>query len=231
MKVIIIGGKDQILKDVTFCLQVRYPEIMILNISEGIQGLKTLEMESPDLVLVDSSLPDIKTLDLIVKVRDFSDVALVILSSQQTELERAELLEAGADDYVNMPFSPIEFLSKIAALLRRTMRTGFKAHRVLTIGNITVDFNAHEVFSSGKRVHLTPIEYNLLLELIRNPGSVLTNDMLLEKIWGSEYSDGQSFGFVKKYVHRLRTKLEDDSNSPRLIVNERGVGYKFVKLI
>jgi two-component system, OmpR family, KDP operon response regulator KdpE len=229
MKSVIISNEERVTKDITLCLQVRYPDVGVVNITEGPSGIEFIEKESPDLVLVDCSLPDMRPVDMITTIREFSDVALIALCSIQTELERAELLEKGADEYIVIPFSPIEFLSIVGALLRRTLKLGFKAARTISIGSLTIDFNSREVLSSGKRIHLTPIEYNLLSELVRNQGNVLPNALLLEKIWGSDYGDGQAF--VKKYVHRLRTKLEVDSDCPRLIVNERGVGYKFVKLV
>jgi two-component system, OmpR family, KDP operon response regulator KdpE len=229
MKSVIISNGERVTKDITLCLQVRYPDAEVVNITRGLTGIEFIEKESPDLVLVDCSLPDMTPVDIITTIREFSDVALITLCSIQTELERAELLEKGADEYVVIPFSPIELLAIVGALLRRTLRLGFKAQKTVSIGSLTIDFNSREVLSSGKRVHLTPIEYNLLSELVRNQGNVLPNTLLLEKIWGADYGDGQAF--VKKYVHRLRTKLEVDSDCPRLIVNERGVGYKFVKLV
>ena len=227
MKAAVIGAEERVAKDITFCLQVRYPDITVISTAEGLRGLEVLETEPPDIVLAGCSPPDIKSVDLIKRIRGFSDVALLILSSGQTELERAELLEAGADEYVIMPFSPIEFLAIVSALLRRTMGLGFAPQRRFSIGNLVIDFVAREVFSSGTRVHLTPTEYNLLSELVRNQGSVITSGLLLQKVWGSEYSAEPSF--VKKYIHRLRSKIEDDSGNPRFIVNERGVGYKLVK--
>ena len=230
MKVIVIEYDKQVIKDISFCLEVRYPDVTVMAVAKGQQGIDLLGAESPNLVIVGSHLPDMPTLDIISKIREFSDVALIVLSEEQTGLERAKELEMGADDYIIKPFSPIEFLAKVRALLRRIQGDGFKPQSFVTIGNeLAINFATREVLLSGKRLNLTPTEYHLLSELVRNEGRVLTHSILLEKVWGSEYVDDSSF--VKKYVHRLRSKIEPDVDSPQMIVNERGVGYRFVKII
>jgi DNA-binding response OmpR family regulator len=230
VKALMIDDDEQSIKDVAFCLQVRYPDTNIITVSEGRRGIELIGTESPDIVLIGSSLPDISTVELIRGIRKNSDVGLIVLAEKQTDLERAEELEIGADEYVIKPFSPIEFLAKINALLRRINGLGFKAQRVVTIGDeLVINFNTREVFHSGKRVNLTPLEYQLLAELIKNEGRVLTHGTIMEKVWGAEYVDDPSF--VKKYVYRLRTKIETDASNPRMIINERGVGYRFAKIV
>lgn len=228
MKFLVIENSEQVVKDISFCLHVRYPDVNVIAVSKGLQGLEMVEEEPPDLVLVDSSLPDMPTLDFISKVREFSDVGLIVITDEQNSLERAKELEMGADDYIIKPFNPIEFLARVRALLRRTDVRGFEPQRLVTIGNeISVNFATREVFIAGKRKNLTPTEFELLSELVRNEGKILTHSNLLEKIWGSEYLDDPSF--VKKYVHRLRSKIEPDTNNPKMIITERGIGYRFVK--
>ncbi len=145
-------------------------------------------------------------------------------------MDRARGLEAGADEYVTKPFSPIELLARVRALLRRTQRIGFKREHLLSMGSeLAINFSTHEVLVSGKRVKLTPIEYNLLAELVRNEGRVLTHHALLEKVWGSEYTNDPNF--VKKYIYRLRSKLEPNASDPQLLLNERGIGYRFIRQI
>jgi len=230
VKVLVIEHNQQVVRDISFCLHVRYPEAIIVSVAEGLKGIDMVETEAPDLVMVDSSLPDIDTLDLISKIREFSDVPLFILSEAETDMDRARGLEAGADEYVTKPFSPIELLAKVKALLRRTQGLGFKSERSVSFGGkLTINFTTHEVLVSGKLVKLTPIEYDLLSELVRNEGRVLTHRVLLEKVWGSEYANDCSF--VKKYIYRLRSKLEPDARKPQMLLIERGVGYKFVRPI
>ncbi len=228
MKVLVIEDNRQVIRDISFCLRVRYPEVMVVSVVEGSKGIDMVETESPDLVMVDSSLPDIDTLDLVSKIREFSDVPLIILYETETDMDRARGLEAGADEYVIKPFSPIELLARVRALLRRTQGLGFKPERLVSIGGeLTINFTTREVILSGMRVKLTPVEYHLLSELVRNEGRVLTHRVLLEKVWGSEYTD--DFSFVKKYIYRLRSKLEPDASKPQMLLTERGVGYKFVR--
>jgi len=209
---------------------VRYPEAIIVSASEGSKGIEMIETESPDLVMADSSIPDIDTLDLVGKIREFSDIPLIILSEGETDMDRARGLEAGADEYVTKPFSPIELLARVRALLRRTQRIGFKRERLFSMGSeLTINFSTHEVLVSGKQVKLTPTEYNLLSELVRNEGRVLTHHALLEKVWGSEYTNDPSF--VKKYIYRLRSKLEPNARDPQLLLTERGIGYRFIRRV
>jgi len=228
VRVLVIEENQQVVRDISSSLQVRYPECIIISVSEGARGVEMVETDSPDLVMVDSSLPDIGILDLISRIREFSDVLLVILSEAETDMDRARGLEAGADEYITKPFSPIELLAKIKALFRRVHGDGFiPEHAVFSGGDITINFTTHEVLLSDKQVRLTPIEFRLLSELARNEGRVLTHRNLLEKVWGMEYADDCSF--TKKYVCRLRKKLCGDSNSQQIIRTERGVGYKLVK--
>ncbi len=227
MKVLVIEDKQQVIRDITFCLQVRYPEATIISVAEGRKGMEMIETELPDLVLVDFSLPDINTLDLVNKIREFSDVSLIILSEAETDINIAKGLEAGADEYIIKPFSPIEFLAKVKAVLRRTQGLGFKPVHSVSFGELRINFNTQEVFLSGKQVKLTPIEYHLLAQLVRNEGRVLTHSNLLEKVWGSEYESDRSS--IKKYIYRLRSKLEHDVSNPQMLLTERGVGYRFIK--
>jgi len=230
MKVLIIEDARQVVTDISFCLKIRYPEVIVISVAEGPKGIEMVETEAPDLVMVDSSLPDMDTLDLISEIREFSDVPLIILSEAGANMNGAKGLEAGADEYIIKPFSPIELLARIRALLRRTQGLGFKPEGFVYIGNnLAIDFSTREVFLSGKRVKLTPIEYNLLSVLTRNEGRLLTHCALLEKVWGSEYAN--DYGFLKKYIYRLRCKLEVDPGKPQLLLTERGVGYRFVKPI
>jgi two-component system KDP operon response regulator KdpE len=230
VRVLIIEDEQNVIRDISLCLQVRYPECIIISASDGERGMEMVETESPDLVVTDSSLRDISIVDLINRIREFSDVPLVVLSEADTDMDRARGLEAGADDYVTKPFSPIELLAKIKALFRRTHGNGFTPeHAVFSCGNITINFTTREVLLSGKQVRLTPIEFRLLSELVRNEGKVLTHRRLLEKVWGTEFVD--DLRFTKKYIHRLRQKLDDDPNNPRIIQTERGVGYKFVETL
>lgn len=230
MKVLVVEDKQQVIRDISFCLQIRYPEVSVVSVAEGPKGIEMVETESPDLVMVDSSLPDTDTLNLVSRIREFSNVPLIILSETERDMDRARSLEMGADECVTKPFNPIELLARVRALLRRTQGVGFKPERLISFsGKLTINFTTREVFLSGKRVKLTPIEYYLLSELVRNEGRVLTHGTLLERVWGSE--DGVDYNSVKKYIYRLRSKLEPDASKPQMLLTERGIGYRFVRPI
>ncbi len=230
MKVLVIEDNKQVVRDISFCLQVRYPEVIVVSVAKGKKGIEMVETEAPDLVMADSSLPDIATTDLVSKIREFSDVPLIVLSEAETEMDRARELESGADEYITKPISPIELLARVKALLRRTQGIGFKSESLVSIGGeLSINFGTREVFLSGKRIKLTPIEYHLLSELARNNGRVLTHGTLLEKVWGLEETD--DYSCIKKYIRRLRTKLEHDASMPQILLTERGVGYRFIKHI
>ena len=227
MKVLVIEDNRQVVRDITFCLQVRYPEIVVVSIPDGPKGIDMVETESPDLVMIDSSLPGIATPDLVSEIREFSEVPLIILYEAETEMDIAKGLEAGADDYIAKPFSPIELLARIRALLRRTQALGFKPERSVSVnGKLAINFTTREVFVSDKRVKLTPTEYRLLSELVKNQNKVITHHSLLEKVWGPEYD--RDFSFTRRYIYRLRQKLNDDSDKPQMIHTEHGVGYMFI---
>ncbi len=228
MKVLVIEDDKRVVSDITFSLRLRYPEAVVVSVGVGTKGIDMVETEAPDLVVADSSLPDMDILHLISEIRRFSDVPLFVLSEAETDIDRAKGLEAGADEYVKKPFSPVELLATVQALLRRTRGTGFKAERLVFLdGQLTINFTSREVIRSGKLIKLTPIEYSLLSELVRNEGRVLTHRTLLEKVWGTEYA--ADYSFIKKYICRLRSKLEADASKPQMLRIERGVGYKFVR--
>ncbi len=227
MKILIVEVEKRLIKDIAFCLAVRYPDATIISAANGQEGIEMIETEMPDLAIVASSPPDMDALDFISKTRQFSDVPLLTFTEGESDIDRAMALEAGADDYIPKPFSPIELIARVKALLRRTCGLGFKREQALSAGNLTINFGTREVSLHGRRVKLTPLEYGLLVELARNEGRVLPHRVLLEKVWGSEYI--ADYTFVKKYIYRLRSKLEPDPDNPQMFLCERGIGYRFIK--
>ena len=229
MKVLMIGIEDQVVNDMTFCLRVRYPEIEVITSEDGQSGLEILESDTSDIVILGSSIADMKIKEMISNVRESNDTVLIVLSDGHSEVRLAEYLEAGADDCITAKFSPIEFLARIAALLRRIQGTSFKPERIVAIGGdrLSVNLSTREVLCSGKSIHLTPTEFGLLCELIKNAGKILPQQVLTERLRGPDYEIDQTF--IKKYIHRLRSKIENEPTKPQLIINERGMGYKLVK--
>ena len=225
MKVLVIENEAKALNDISFCINVLYPDGEVISLAEGLKALKTLEADSPQLIIAASSLPDLPSRDLVKRIRKVSAVPLVVITEGEDVSDKARLLEEGADECVRKPISPIEFLSVVRALVRRTSGLGYKQEQAISLGNgVSVNIGTREVFAHDVRVNLTPQECTLLFELVRNRGRVVTSQFLLERAWGTEYV--QERDFLKKYVYRLRCKLEADPSKPKMILSERGIGYK-----
>ena len=228
MKLLIIEDSPEIIEAVSLCFELRWPEISTVSSDKGNKGVELAESESPDLIILDIGLPDIDGFEVLRQVRLFSDVPVIILTVRGAELDKIKGLEMGADDYLTKPFSHMELLARVKAVLRRSQMPELRGdEKPFVHGKLKVDFSSREITVDSNPVKLTPIEYNLLYQMIRNEGRVLTHRFLLEKVWGEEYTDATDY--LKKYIQRLRQKLEDDSENPRLIVTERGVGYKLMK--
>ena len=229
MKVLLIGDDQKVMKHISFSLHLRWPNTTVVSAAVGSRGIELTKAESPDVVMVDFSLPDMSCADLVTRIREFSYVPLIVLMGEESEMDRAELLEAGADEYFVKPFSPTDVQARVNALLRRTRGEGFKpGHLPFVAGNLEINFATRQVFVSGVPVELSPLEYDLLCELVTNEGRVLTHRALLEKVWGPEYVS--DLPLVKDLMYRLRKKLGCGENHRQLIRSERGVGYKFMEL-
>jgi len=228
LKFLVIEDNPDIVDTVSLCFELRWPEVEIISAVEGGQGLKLFKAESPDVIILDLGLPDMDGFDVLKKVRSSSNVPVVILTVRGDEMDKVKGLELGADDYITKPFSHIELLARIKAVLRRTRLPEFKTgEKPFRSPGLTIDFSTRTVTVRGQPISLTPIEYNLLHYLVVNEGTVLTHWALLEKVWGEEYTDSSEY--LKVYIQRLRNKLEADPSNPRLLISERGIGYKFVR--
>jgi len=226
MKTLMIG-EDRVAEEISLYIQCRWSDAKIISTVEGEQGIELVEKESPDLLLVDISLRDLQYIDFITNIRSFSDIPIILLADKENGIGKARGLEAGADECFVRPFEPIDFLARVKALLRRVHGDGFISDGCsFEAGNLQINFTTHEVFHSGNRSHLTPTEYKLLQLLVRNQGRVISHEMVLDRVWGPMYDDPS---YIKKYIYRLRQKLGDDSQNPRLLMSERGTGYRFVR--
>ena len=230
MKILVIGNNWKGIKEMQFCLHISWQDVVVVSTEDAQKGIEMVEAELPDVVTVGSTLTtDIDVIEVITRIREFSDVPLMVMAEERNDINNAWYLEAGADDYINMPFNPIEFLAKVRVLLRRTCGLGFnlKQEKPIAIGDrASIDTTMREVKISDKQVKLTPIEYRLLLELARNQGKIVSHKLLMERVWGSDYID--DVDFVKRYIYRLRQKLEPSIGKPFLI-SERGIGYRLLR--
>lgn len=191
---------------------------------EAEEGLELARTNHPDVVILDLNLPDMDGVDLILTVREHSDLPIIVLSARETERDRVVALDAGADDYVSKPFGVDELLARVRVALRRIAPP---ASTAIWEGNdLSVDFERRRVLVRGQDVHLTPTEYSLLKAFVRHRDRVLTDRMLLQEVWGPEYGDESHYLHV--YVARLRKKIEADPQHPQHLLTEPGVGYRLV---
>ena len=223
MKVLLVGGSEELCATLRVVLRVRWHNIELSHVANWRESLSVLRREEPVLVLVDCSSDVAVCCDLISQVRSFSDVPLVVVGDGEDVTAKVRALETGADDWIHASSIPMEFIARVNALLRRYRTESESAMALYSNGPLSIDFATQEARISGRRLGLTPTEFKVLCLLARHEGTVVTREALLSTVWGSEsYSDPE---FVKKYIHRLRVKLEDDPADPRIIVNRRGVGY------
>jgi len=227
VKILLIEDDELVIKNLCFWLKVRYPQAVIVSVARGRRALDLIESEMPDLVMIASPLPGTDVLSLIGEIRAFSTVPLIILSSAQSDSEKAAVLEAGADAIAAKPFGPLEIAAWVKVVLRDVPGNDSYENDVVAVGGeLRVNFTTQEVFVSGRPVRMTPIEYRLLTCLLRNAGKLVSQRFLLEKVWGFEYVGEDNL--IKPHLCRLRRKLGDDPANPQLIRNERGRGYRFI---
>ena len=190
------------------------------------QGLTDAATRRPDLIILDLGLPDADGMNFIGEFRSWSQVPIIVLSARVEERDKIASLDAGADDYLIKPFGVGELLARVRAALRRGQDAGAAREPVFEFGDIKVDRTARIVTRAGLEVHLTPIEYRLLMLLIANVGRVLTHRQILHSIWGPSHT--QDGHYVRVHMGHLRQKLEHDAAQPRYIHTETGVGYRLV---
>ena len=191
----------------------------------GQEGLMQAATRAPDVVLLDLGLPDIDGLEVTRRLREWSDVPIIVISAREQEQDKIKALDAGADDYLTKPFGAGELLARIRVAMRhKALREAGKHESIFTLGNLRVDLARRQVFLNEKEVHLTPIEYKLLTVLIKNAGKVLTHRQLLKEVWGPPYLTETQY--LRVYMAQLRHKLEADPARPSFLINEPGVGYR-----
>jgi DNA-binding response OmpR family regulator len=212
----------------------RYVRLMEANlVSEGYQVIKAsngqeavdaVDKYHPDLVLLDVMMPVISGFDACERIREFSNVPIVMVTAKGDEQDRVKGLDVGADDYIVKPYSATELLARVRAVLRRAQLSGGSFQQSTFIhGDLKIDFARAEVFRDEEIVFLSATEYRLLLQFAQNLGRILTSEELLENVWGQEYRDDKEILWVS--ISRLRQKLEENPKSPKHIVTRAGLGY------
>lgn len=188
-------------------------------------GLSDIVAQKADLVLLDLGLPDMDGMDVIKKVRQWSELPIIVVSARDQDREKAAALDEGADDYLTKPFSVTELLARIRVAIRHMNKSGStKSQSVLTVGDLSIDLDKRMVYLKEENIHLTPLEYNLLALLFKNAGKVLTTQYIIKEIYGIKYgSDTQA---LRALMAGLRRKIEETPARPRYILTEIGVGYR-----
>ncbi len=194
-------------------------------VDNGPEALTQARQHKPDLVILDLNLPGMDGIEVAARLRQESDVYILMLTARSEESDRVAGLRIGADDYLTKPFSPRELVARVEAILRRSRATEQAPHHVFLFKQIRVDADAHEVYAGETLLNLTSTEFNLLLELVRHAGRVLTRDQLIDRVWGVDFYGNDRV--VDVYVGQVRRKLEEVTGV-QLIQTVRGVGYKFV---
>lgn len=203
---------------------------VVSGATTGLEGLERIRGELPDLAILDVNLPDLSGFEVLRQVRQADGVPCIMLTVQDDEDARVKGLELGADDYVGKPFGHRELISRIKAVLRRAEAPAPLArNRVQVDERLTVDFDRRLAEVEGEPVHLRPTEYRLLHHLMNHPGRLLSHENLLSRVWGPEYRDDTQL--LRLYINYLRKKIEPDPGHPRYIMNERGLGYRFVDYV
>lgn len=229
LKVLLVEDDSAIVESVALIFQLRWPTAKLLSTMYGDKGVEMAQIESPDIVVLDLGLPDTDGYQVLRRIRNFSDVPIVILTVRGEEIDKIRGLELGADDYIVKPFLPGEFLARIKAVTRR-MHTvenkGVMGGKPFIKGRLRIDFSSEEVIIGDKPLKLSPREYELLHHLMMNEGKVLSNEELLRTI--SEPEEKLSVEFLRVLIKRLKEKVEGEMGNFTMIIDDGGKGYKFV---
>lgn len=200
-----------------------------ITATNGENAVMQASSHNPDVVLLDLGLPDIDGVDVIKKIRTWSEMPIIVISARTEDKDKIDALDAGADDYLTKPFSVEELLARIRVTERRlsAIQSSNKSESVFVNGNLKIDYAAGCAYLSGEELHLTPIEYKLLCLLSRNVGKVLTHTFITQKIWGAAWES--NIASLRVFMATLRKKIEPSADSPQYIQTHVGIGYRLVK--
>jgi len=222
-RILIVDDELPILRAVTPLLRSRGYEVR--SAVNGANGLSEVEADPPDLLIVDLGLPDIDGLEVCRRVRERSNVPIIVLSARHSEKDKVAALDLGADDYVTKPFGPDELLARVRACLRRSQGSPEEETGTLVRSDLTIDFERHRVLRGEEEIRLTPKEFELLVFLARHPGKVLTHRTILKAVWGPHaVSEPQ---YLRVLMASLRKKIETEPGHPKYVLTEPWVGYRF----
>ena len=222
-KILLIEDEE----DVVVLLRFRFEQegYEVLSAANGVEGLRILQQEHPHLVLLDVMMPRMNGWETCKRIRQYSDVPIIMLTALGQEADKVRGLEMGADDFVTKPFSLAELIARVRAALRRGRQPLSENVTVQIDERLIVDRAQRQVVVDGQKTELSPTEFRILDCFLDNQGRILTHQSLLTQVWGWEYLDETDY--LKVYIHHLRKKIEENPSKPSSIVTERGLGYRF----
>ena len=222
-KILVIEDEEDVVRLLRFRLEQEGYEV--LSACNGVEGLRVLQQENPSLVVLDVMMPRMNGWETCKRIRQYSDVPIIMLTALGQETDKVRGLELGADDYVTKPFSLAELVARVRAALRRGAQPLAANVTVQIDERLMVDRAKRQVVVNGQKTELSPTEFRILDCFLDNLGRILTHQSLLTQVWGWEYLDETDY--LKVYIHHLRKKIEENPSKPRYIVTERGLGYRF----
>lgn len=221
-RVLVVDDEDQILKTLRTNLKARGYEVH--TASDGESALALAARHHPDVVILDLGLPGMDGIEVISGLRGWTEIPIIVLSAREQEADKVLALDAGADDFVTKPFGMDELLARLRAAVRRGAPPKSESP-VIETAHFSVDLSAKKTRVGGQDVRLTPTEWHLVEMLVRNPGKLLTQGLLLKEVWGPQYSEETDY--LRVYMAQIRRKLEPDPAHPRYFITEPGMGYRF----
>ena len=225
MKILVVDDEKLLVKGIRFNLENEGYDV--ITGADGMEAVELAGSENPDLIVLDLMMPRLDGLEACTKIREFSQVPIIMLTAKSEDMDKLMGFEHGADDYLTKPFNILELKARIRALLRRAGSTGKQQADVLACDHISIDRSARNAYNDGRLVDLTQKEFDLVELLMRNPGKVYSREQLLDLVWGYDYQG--DIRTVDVHIRRLREKLERNPAAPEYIITKWGVGYYFAE--
>lgn len=222
--ILVIEDDENIMRFLKISLETNGYKVLRAN--RGIDGISLFMTNPLALILLDLGLPDIDGMEVLSQIRAQSEIPILVVSAREQEKEKVEALDHGADDYITKPFHINELLARIRVALRKHTSDVVKA-KTFTMDTLSIDFDKHRVTVDDAEIHMTPIEFKLLVLLVENAGKVLTHRYIIKQVWG--YNSEEDSQSLRVFMANIRRKIEKDSSHPRYILTEVGVGYRFVE--
>lgn len=222
--ILVIDDEPQILRALRTILTAKQFKVTVA--SRGEEGLALAAAQPPDLFILDLSLPDMDGIEVCARLREWTQAPIIVLSVRESERDKVAALDSGADDYLTKPFGIDELLARIRVALRHSSKNQNNRNSKITAGPMEIDLAQHIVTKNGTEVKLTGTEFKLLSYLASNAGRVLTHQTILTHVW--DPADADHVEYLRVFMRQLRKKLEDDPEQPKYLLNEPGIGYRFI---